>query len=89
MPLGIIPDQKFKQVTYELQPGDTWVLYTDGATEAMTPERAIYGTTRLREFIATGPFEALIKSIVDDVNKFVGQTAQSDDLCLVGFQRNP
>jgi len=91
LPLGIIPDQKFKQVTYELQPGDTWVLYTDGATEAMTTERAIYGTKRLRDFIATGPFEIdpLIKSIIDDVNKFVGQTAQSDDLCLVGFQRNP
>ena len=91
LPLGIIPDQTFQQVTYELKPGDTWVLYTDGATEAMTADRAIYGTARLRDFIAKGPFEidALIKGIVDDVSGFVGDKAPSDDLCLVGFQRNP
>ncbi|MBI1314529.1 SpoIIE family protein phosphatase [bacterium] len=91
LPLGIIPDQKFVEDTYELQPGDTWVLYTDGVTEAMNTTRELYGSKRLAEFIRTGPLEIgdLISAIVADVAAFSEGNANSDDLCLVGFQRTP
>ncbi len=91
LPLGIIPDQTFQQVTLKVNPGDTWLLYTDGITEAMRHDRKFYGTERLQTAVQTGPLEvdALIKLIVDDVTKFVEGRAQSDDMCIVGFQRNP
>jgi sigma-B regulation protein RsbU (phosphoserine phosphatase) len=91
LPLGIIPDQAFFEDTFELKPGDTWVLYTDGVTEAMKPSRELYGTKRLAEFIRTGPLEIadLVKAIVADVGEFSEGAANSDDLCLVGFQRTP
>lgn len=91
LPLGIIPDQEFAQTVIPVESGDTWVLFTDGITEAMTPDRKLYGTKRLTDFIALGPFEVddLIKGIVDNVAEFSGNSAQSDDLCLVAFQRHP
>lgn len=91
LPLGIIPDQKFEQDVYPVNPGDTWVMYTDGVTEAMRENRELYGSSRLLNFIGEASFEVdnLVKEVVDDVAAFVGERAQSDDLCLVGFQRNP
>ena len=92
LPLGIIPDQEFVQTVIPIDKGDTWVLYTDGVTEAMTPERELYGTKRLTKFIGNGPLEVddLVKGVVDDVAEFAGESgSQSDDLCLVAFQRNP
>jgi phosphoserine phosphatase RsbU/P len=91
LPLGIIPDQEFVQTVIPIESGDTWLLYTDGVTEAMTLERELYGTKRLTKFIAKGPLEvdALVKGIVDDVAAFTGDSAQSDDLCMVAFQRTP
>ena len=91
LPLGIIPDQEFEQSVHSLKKGETWVLYTDGVTEAMKPDREIYGSKRLQAFIKDGPLEVegLVKGIVDDVSKFAGEHAQSDDLCLVAFQRTP
>ena len=46
---------------------------------------------RLQSVVKNGPLEVdpLVKLIVDDVNKFVEGRAQSDDMCIVGFQRNP
>jgi phosphoserine phosphatase RsbU/P len=91
LPLGIIPDQTFVQSVHPLKSGDTWVLYTDGVTEAMKLNREIYGSKRLQAFIKSGPLEvdALVKATVDDVNRFAGGHAQSDDLCIVAFQRVP
>lgn len=91
LPLGIIPDQTFQQVKIPIATGDTWLLYTDGITEAMRADKKFYGPDRLKMVVESGPLEVdpLIKLVVDDVNKFVEGRAQSDDMCLVGFQRNP
>ena len=76
---------------HPLKSGETWVLYTDGVTEAMKPNREIYSSKRLQAFIKVGPFEvdALVKATVDDVNLFAAGHSQSDDLCIVAFQRVP
>jgi sigma-B regulation protein RsbU (phosphoserine phosphatase) len=91
LPLGIIPDQTFLQSVHPLKSGDTWLLYTDGVTEAMKSDREIYGSKRLQAFVKSGPLEveALVKAIVDDVSRFASGHSQSDDLCMVGFQRVP
>ena len=91
LPLGIIPDQTFLQSVHPLKSGDTWLLYTDGVTEAMKSDREIYGSKRLQAFVKSGPLEveALVKAIVDDVSHFASGHSQSDDLCMVGFQRVP
>ena len=91
MPLGIVPDQQYGQTDFHIDPGETWAMYTDGITEAMDQDKTLYGTQRLLSFIADGPdnVEALTKGIVADVETFSDGRNQSDDMCLVCFQRRP
>ncbi len=45
--LGVFPDWKYEDVTLDLKPGDLLLLFTDGITEAMTPEGKEFGEDRL------------------------------------------
>ena len=91
MPLGILADQTFQQSTYDLNPGESWLVFTDGVTEAMRAPNEIYGNKRLSEFFARSPskIDETIKAVVADVETFVEGRPQSDDICMVGFQRLP
>ncbi len=88
MPLGIVPDQEFHQETFPLTAGDTWLLFTDGVTEAMNVESEIFGTERLRSSLAAAPKEpdALILGVIRDVEAHCAGRSQSDDMCLVAFR---
>ena len=88
MPLGILPNQRYQATSFRINPGDTWLFYTDGATEAMRGGQ-IYGTERLMDFIGNGPKDvsSLVKAIVGDVDNYCSIDAHSDDMCLVCFQR--
>ena len=89
LPLGILPNQTFQQTVFNLTPGESWLVFTDGVTEAMRMPQEIYGNKRLMKFLETGPakIDNLIKAVVDDVEAYVEGQAQSDDICMVGFQR--
>lgn len=91
MPLGIVPDQKFQQTKYDLNPGECWLVFTDGVTEAMRSAKEIYGNKRLTDFFAKAPpkIDDSVKAVVEDVEAFIEGRPQSDDICLVGFQRLP
>ncbi len=89
MPLGILADQKFQQTKFDLNPGESWLVFTDGVTEAMRAPNEIYGNKRLSEFFAKAPtkIDETVKAVVADVELFVEGRPQSDDICMVGFQR--
>ncbi|MGC1272948.1 MAG: SpoIIE family protein phosphatase [Planctomycetaceae bacterium] len=91
MPIGIARDQDFVEVSYGLAPGDTFLMYTDGVTEAMSPDSELYGRERLVHLLRSGskPIRDLIELVVSDVARFVGDRPQRDDICLVGFRRLP
>ena len=42
-PLGIVPDAKYEDGSVLLEPGQTFVLYTDGITEADGPNQDQFG----------------------------------------------
>jgi serine phosphatase RsbU (regulator of sigma subunit) len=89
MPLGVASGIEYEQTTVKLSPGDVLTIFTDGITEAMDAKNALYGHERLEKQIiaAKGGAMAAGKTILDDVNRFVGNRAQSDDRCLICFGR--
>lgn len=89
LPLGIVPDQEFRSSRHSLQPGESLVAYTDGITEAMNESREIFGRRRLEMCISAeaGDIDSTVKSIINDVELFVGENTLRDDTCIVGFQR--
>jgi serine phosphatase RsbU (regulator of sigma subunit)/pSer/pThr/pTyr-binding forkhead associated (FHA) protein len=89
LPLGVDRDVLYEQCVCPLNPGDSLTLYTDGITEAMNTEGALYGHDRLMKQLATdvSSINALGRHLLDDVKKFVGSRSQSDDMCLACFGR--
>jgi serine phosphatase RsbU (regulator of sigma subunit)/pSer/pThr/pTyr-binding forkhead associated (FHA) protein len=90
LPLGVIDDFAFESSTRALEPGDSVVIFTDGISEAMNASRELYGVERISSQIAnkSSCIDELGTRLLDDVRRFVGQQAQSDDMCLACFQRD-
>jgi serine phosphatase RsbU (regulator of sigma subunit)/CHASE1-domain containing sensor protein len=85
--LGAFGDARFTEVSLELAPGETLVLFTDGVVEARTRGR-LFGEGRLREVLAaaaTIPLEMMLASLEDAVVRFADGQPQ-DDLALLGVR---
>lgn len=90
MALGIDEDQKYPKGTFQLQPRDVLLIFTDGLHDATNFEGKRFGGTRLRnavvEVLAAEP-EASATRIVDhvlaQVRQHTGLSGRSDDLTVV------
>lgn len=85
-PLGWFEDLPMQTLTYQLEPGDVLVFYTDGLTEAENLDREPYGEDRLvdtvvanAEYSAEDIMEAITASVLD----FMGDAPPFDDTTLV------
>jgi serine phosphatase RsbU (regulator of sigma subunit) len=92
MVLGLLLDdaQTFsrllEEVTLPLGPGDVFLLYTDGISEAMNAEGDCFGDARLAELVgrhADLPSDELRERILRDVGVFAGSAPQQDDMTMV------
>ncbi len=80
---------KYKMQTVELKPGDRVYLYTDGVTEATDANNELYGEDRLLNALNAKEFysmEELCKYVKADVDAFVGDAPQFDDITMLGFE---
>jgi sigma-B regulation protein RsbU (phosphoserine phosphatase) len=84
-PLGFDPVSKYAACVVTIEPGDTVTLYTDGISEATSADENVYGIKRLCRTIASGPVDAerLGPMLLEDVDRFVGDQPQTDDICLL------
>jgi len=89
LPLGVMENAEYVQVSHSLDAGDRLVLYTDGISEAMNEKNELYGLQRLHEqtTVPCPGVAAYGQSILGNVKEFVGKQAQSDDMCLVCLGR--
>ncbi len=79
----------YKAQELQLERGDIIYLYTDGVTEATNASNELYGEERLIEAINSREFadmQELCKFIKSDVDAFVGEAPQFDDITMVALQ---
>jgi sigma-B regulation protein RsbU (phosphoserine phosphatase) len=91
---GPVFERTTRDFTFQMEPGDCLLLYTDGVTEALDPSGIEeFGTERLRvafqagaasERSATGILNSVQASLAD----FVKTAVPSDDLTLVAIERS-
>lgn len=55
--LGVFPDAELEDTHMRLMPGETLVFYTDGVTEARSPDGDFFGEERLRKLLAANADE--------------------------------
>jgi serine phosphatase RsbU (regulator of sigma subunit)/pSer/pThr/pTyr-binding forkhead associated (FHA) protein len=89
LPLGVVIEATYKQHQFKLDPGHVFAMFTDGLSEAMDEEGELYGLDRVRRQAMSGPSspKALVEQLVEDVTRFVGSRAPTDDMCVVSFGR--
>ena len=85
-PAGLMPFNPIERETLPLEAGDTFVLFSDGVSEAMNTEEAFYGEDRLLAALASCagvPPKDIVSRVLTDVRAFAAGAKQSDDITLL------
>ena len=86
--IGGMDGVSYVQETFQLSPGDGVLLYTDGVTEAMNPQLALYGDDRLitlmdGPIMHSAPSDCILDELKGDVLAFADGAPQSDDITML------
>lgn len=79
-------DSTISEQQIKLQSGDTFLFYTDGVSEAMNHQREEFGEDRLLEIVENINHQScaqIREKIIEEVNRFVRETPQHDDITIV------
>lgn len=91
-PAGLMLFNPIEREIFPLEPGDTFVLFSDGVSEAMNPVEDFYGEDRLLSALA-GASDATLAEIVArvmaDVRAFADGAKQSDDITVLAARYAP
>ena len=91
IPLGIQQNAAYESGTVTLEAGDWLVIFTDGVTEAENARAEEYGESRLLAVLhanlACRP-PMLLNAIMLDLDRFVGDAPQHDDITLMLLRAN-
>jgi GAF domain-containing protein len=86
MALGVLPGNRIKERQVILQGGDCVVFYTDGLTDALSPQGDLYGEKKLLAAIRAAPrdsAQALLEALDRAVHEHIGTAPPADDLTLI------
>ena len=91
-PVGLLPCNPVESETVPLDPGDMFVLFSDGVSEAINPEMGFYGEDRLlallRSLTDATPAETATR-VLADVRAFAAGAKQSDDITVLAAKYSP
>ena len=86
LPLGVYREKGYQENFYQLDKGDSIIVYTDGVPELQDENNLQYGTFRLEENLKslTGlkPRE-IVRRLEKSLKQFIGDADQSDDICIL------
>jgi len=87
IPVGIFAESAYQVGTTRLESGDWLVIFTDGVVEAVNQKDEEYGETQLIRLVdrdSGSPPADLLRKLLEDLDQFVGNTPQHDDItCLL------
>ena len=80
---------RYRKNELTLAPGDAIYLYTDGVTEATNLNEELYGEERLQKVLdiyKDATPETICAEVKKDVDKFVGEAPQFDDITMLAIR---
>ena len=90
LPLGVIREIQYNELTEQLQSGDLLLFYTDGIPEAMNEKKELFGFERLEKFVHelnTGSTsKETIHQLLAAVQMHMGTALQHDDMTVVAVR---
>ena len=82
---------KFREHSFELHPGDSLFVYTDGVAEATDASNELFGTDRMLTALNRDPDadpKQLLQNVKEDLDRFVGSAPQFDDITMLCMHYN-
>jgi sigma-B regulation protein RsbU (phosphoserine phosphatase) len=86
LPLGLFKDTRYYEYYLPIDSGQVLVLYTDGATEATSPEGEEYGRDRLVSAVSAcrhRPARDMIDYLYNEIYEWSGGRGAGDDVTFV------
>lgn len=87
--VAVMEGINFREHEFELHPGDTLFVYTDGVPEATNKENQLFGNERMLEALNRDPDakpEDLLKNVKKEVDLFTKNVSQFDDVTMLGIK---
>jgi sigma-B regulation protein RsbU (phosphoserine phosphatase) len=87
--LGLLPAGEITSETMALTGGETFLLFTDGVSEAFGPGGELFGEERLLSHLETSPAgsaQQTTRGVLDAVRRHAAGAPQSDDITVVAVQ---
>ncbi len=84
--VAVMPGISFRQHEFQLNPGDTLFVYTDGVPEATNAEGKLFGNDRMLQALNRNPDaeqEEVLRSVRSEIDAFVGEAPQFDDITML------
>ena len=87
--VGMMTDMEYKVKQVQMEPDDYLIGYTDGVTEALSPEKELYSKERFLSLLAKPAATAsqLIEHIKLDMFNHIGDAPQFDDITMIAVHR--
>lgn len=89
--VAAMEDTQFREHTFEMVPGDSFFVYTDGVVEATNAENELFGNDRMLEALNRDPDaepKQMLANVMDEIRGFVQDAEQFDDITMLCFRYN-
>ena len=89
--LGALRRKRYTEYEFDIEPGGTLFVYTDGAAEATDRDNRLFGTERMLGALNLEPAaspEVLLGNMKSAIDGFVGEAPQFDDLTMLCIKYN-
>ena len=87
--VAVMEDSRYQEYEVQLNKGDALFVYTDGVAEATDCRNELYGTERLLDVLnrnLKASCEDTVKKVREDIDAFVGEAEQFDDITMLCFR---
>ena len=94
--LGVMDGSRYRNINWQLNPGDLLFLYTDGVPEANNSREELFGNDRMLAALETSmrsaaedstgdetDLQRLLRGVRAQIDAFAGETPQFDDLTMM------
>jgi phosphoserine phosphatase RsbU/P len=90
VPLGLLEESVYDELMFHLDPGDTLIMASDGAADALNKGGSFFDLDRFMDSIrrhCTKETPDLLQHLYSDIRQFIGDAEISDDITILGLRR--
>ena len=92
LPLGLFADAEYDEISLRPGPGDVFIFFSDGITDAVSTEGVLFGRTRIEQIVeasCTQSADDIVTAIFDAVAEHAKGSDPFDDQTVVAIKIKP